>query len=101
MAGVLVANTTLDEVAQSLRNVVTVTITALGANVQFPFRPRNCRPRIVEVQEETTTCEVRAFENPPLTQQESQVQSVLLAVHLGTVTLALVQEEDGEAFVSQ
>ena len=53
LVGVPVANTTLDEVVQSLRRVGTVTTVAQGAEVEFTLRPSHCRPRIVDRKEET------------------------------------------------
>ena len=61
----------------------------MGAEVEFTLRPRNSRPRIVEC-EETNTFEVNLLENAPL-QQGVEVETVLLSIQAGPVTLALVQ----------
>ena len=53
LVGVPVANTTLDEVVQSLRRVGTVTTVAQGGEAEFTLRPSHCRPRIVDRKEET------------------------------------------------
>ena len=54
LAGVLVVNTAVEAVVQSLRHIVTVAIGSLGAEVEFTSRPRNIRSRIVK-----TTCPMR------------------------------------------
>ena len=48
LAGVFVANTALDDVAQGLKKVVTVTPASLGVEVECTIRPRSCCPRIVD-----------------------------------------------------
>ena len=47
LAGVPIIKTSVEEVVQSLRKVVTVTTASLGAEVEFALKPRNCRPRMV------------------------------------------------------
>ena len=96
LLGVPVANTTLDNVLTSLRNVVAVATASLGAEVEFTLRPRNSRPRIVESLREENTFEVRFLENA-IPHQEVQVETVLFSVHSGTVALFPVPEDDEAA----
>ena len=77
--------------------MVRFTTASQGAEVEFILRPRNSRPRIVERRTDKHTCEVSCVENAPPPQQEMQVETVLISVHSGTVTLALVPEEDDAA----
>lgn len=95
-AGVHVANTTLDEVGQSLRRCATVTTVAQGVEVEFTLKPRSCRPCIVERKEDNTTFKVRFLENLPPLQREVQVEAMLLAMHSGIVNLERVRKEDDE-----
>ena len=92
LASVPVTNADLDSVLRNLKNVVTVTTASLGAEVEFTLRPRNSRPRIVECQE-TNTFTVNFLLNTPL-QRGVEVETVLLSMQAGIVTLAPVQEED-------
>ena len=69
----------------------------MGAEVGFTLRPRNCRPRIIEREEDRTTCEVTLQEHQPLTPQTVQVETSLLSVHTGTVTFTLVPGVEEEA----
>ena len=58
LAGVLVTNTYVEEVVQSLRKVVIVTTASMGAEVQITWRPQKFRPPVVELQEDHATLEV-------------------------------------------
>ena len=93
LAGVIVTNTSVEEVVQSLRKVV------IGAEVKFTLRPRHCRPHIVERTEDRATFEVNLQECPVPTQQVVEVELVILSIQAGTVTLvpALTDIEPYEA----
>ena len=80
LAGVPVANTTLDEVVQSLRRVGTVTTVAQGAEAEFTLRPRNCRQRIVDRKEESP-CHLGSFLGEPATSSKGSVGGSSVACH--------------------
>ena len=48
LAGVPVTSTDLNSILRSIKNVVTIATTSLGAEVEFILRQRNSRPRTVE-----------------------------------------------------
>ena len=100
LAGVLVPNTSINEVLESLRRVVIVTATPAEAEIEFTMRPRNfLRPCVVEVS--TRSGDNDIFENqlpgPPRTCSASgRLEMVMLSIHVGTVTLVLAIKDAEE-----
>ena len=92
LAGVLVTNTSVEEVVQSLRKVVTVTTASIGVEFEFTLRPRNCRPRIVERKEDRAMFKVSFQEHLPVAQRTVQLETIPLSVHTRTVTLTPVPQ---------